>query len=222
MPTLRNPSGKRIRKSNWELHGYQWAVDAEEAKQRAAHAKMNGQEELNGELQTAIRYRDLLQASALLSAGADPNYKDLLNSRALGYAIESGSVESVELLLSSGADPNLRTGLTTPLSLAVYEEQWRMADRILKAGADPNLIGSIRMPSLHIAVSNSSNIPLVESLIFHGAELDTKDVRGLTPLDWARRKRKKKMVELLERAIRSQRRKSNGPKKILRTRKLKD
>lgn len=221
MATLRDPSGKRIRKPNWELYGYKWAVDGKDAEKRATAAKAKGQEELDVELDAAIRYRDQLQARALLLAGANPNTKDMNKVTVLGHAISSKVEESVSLLLEHGADPDLRTGLTTPLSLTIYEEQWEMADLLLKAGADPNLFGSIRMPSLHIAVDNTSNIPLVESLIRHGAKLEGKDSRGLTPLDWARRKRKKRMIELLERAIRSQSRKLKVSKKISRPRKAK-
>lgn len=187
---------KKIRPNPFYTH----ANGERDAQARAEAVAQKGQDELNGFLDTAIRYRDDLQAAALLTAGGNPNTKDGNNVSVLGHAISSKHLKSVELLLSKGADPDLRTGLGNPLSLTIYSEQWDMMRLLLKAGVDVNAIGSIRSTALHVMVEFARDAKLVKLLLEQGAEVNARDAEGLTPLDWAERNGDKAIVRLLKAA----------------------
>ena len=210
MSKSQNIRSRKIKKPNWELYGYKWAIDVSDARRRAKEAKTKGKDELDGELCTAIRYRDVIHAKELLALGANPNVKDSNRCSALGHAIQSGVLEAVDLLLDYGADPDLLTGLATPITNCIYEEKWDLAGRLLRAGADVNAMGSIRCTALHVCVEHSSNVAFAELLVNHGADLTAKNVEGRTPLEVAIRARRKRMVEFLERIMNSRQSKSKA------------
>jgi ankyrin repeat protein len=183
---------------------YAHARDEIDAQQRAAAAKAQGQLALDDALDTAIRFRDTLYAKALLEVGANPNTKDANKASVLGHAISSKHIDSVDLLLLHGADPNLRTGLGTPLTLTIYEQEWDMMRRLLDAGADVNATGTIRATALHVVVKHARDPKLVTLLLQHGANVGAKDAEGLSPLDWAERHRLTRIVRLLKAAARKE------------------
>jgi ankyrin repeat protein len=187
----------KIQKSN---PYYDHAKSEADARQKARAVAEQGQTTLDDALDTAIRYRDSLQAKALLDLGANPNTKDINNASALGHAIASKNLESVDMLLTYGADPNLRTDLGTPLTLAIYEEQWDMMHRLLRSGADVNAIGTIRSTPLHIITKYARDPKLVKLLLEHGANVHARDAEGLTALDWAKREKNEPAIRLLQRA----------------------
>jgi ankyrin repeat protein len=187
---------KRRRHNPW----YTAAESEAEAIERAEVVKLKGAEALDAALATAVRFRDLVQAKAYLDVGANPDWKDALNTTVLDHAITSHRLEFVVTLLTAGADPNLRTGLGTPLTLTIYEEQWDMMHALLDAGADVNAIGTIRSTALHVVVQYSPDLDRVKLLLKHGANVNAKDAEGLTPLDWAERNKDMAIIRLLKAA----------------------
>ncbi|HAB15773.1 MAG TPA: ankyrin repeat domain-containing protein [Verrucomicrobiota bacterium] len=179
---------------------YSHAKDKADALERALIVKAQGQLALDGALDTAIRFRDLQCAIALLDAGANPNFRDANSVSVLGHAIESKCLEAVRLLLRSGADPDCLTNATTPLALSIYEQQFEMMHELLRAGADVNRIGTIRSTPLHIVVEYERDTDLVRLLLNHGADVNAKDSEGLTPLDVAQRNHDTGIVTMLRKA----------------------
>jgi hypothetical protein len=66
-----------------------------------------GADNLNEKLDTVVQENELPEATILLNAGADPNYKGESGITMLNYAIHNQNVPLVKLLLERGADVHL-------------------------------------------------------------------------------------------------------------------
>jgi len=182
------------------VYGYRLADSEVDARNRALALRAQGKRRLDDALDTAVRYRDLVQAEALLDAGANPNTKDSNCVSVLGHAIMSHCVPMVKLLVSRGVDPNMRTGLVTPLILCVYEEEWNMLRSLLNGGANVNGTGTIRSTALHAAVKYGRKRSVVALLLKYGARILATDGERMTPLDHALRNGDNAMIALLRSA----------------------
>jgi uncharacterized protein len=115
-------------------------------------------------------------------------------------AAKAGDVVVVTMLLEKGANPNLATrnginplmaaaGLGTNESDAVgrkktEKEAIDTIELCLKAGVDVNAVDSKGQTALHGAAQKGWD-EVVRYLADHGAKLDVKDKKGLTPVDAA-------------------------------------
>ena len=102
----------------------------------------------------------------------------------LVWAVRSGQVKVVEYLLSVGADPNGQGAWTQmPLPMAVdlpVETSIEIVDALIAAGADVN---AERRWMTHLGeFTTKGNLQAADLLIQHGADVDKKNQRGLTPL----------------------------------------
>jgi len=140
---------------------------------------------------------------ALLSAGADPDVADRIDSRPLheAVALQSDTVLlAVAILQSFGADSTLRNIYgATPLHYAVGQPIGRFAGRYLvpeeAAGSDPhgrladvNAQDSGGYTPLHYLISlvHSSRDPRVAKwLVARGADPDLEANDGSSAMDWA-------------------------------------
>lgn len=123
----------------------------------------------------------VLLVKELLTHGADPNLPTVSqrnnpSATPLTTAAQGGYIESVKLLLDAGADINFVSPFGTALALAVENGEYEVVKLLLSRGADPTLV----------APANPS-IP--------GAEL--------TPLEIAKKKRRKAIIALFEQSITS-------------------
>jgi uncharacterized protein len=153
-------------------------------------------------------------AKRLLEKGADPNPKlirpvrarkvNSTNNRLLGIgstpllrAASHADVEALRLLLEQGADSNLANESGTTALMLAAGLGWRElysggseADAIefmkicMEKGANVNDANQEGNTPLHGAAQRGSQA-LIRFLIAAGAKLDTKNKRGLTPLDEA-------------------------------------
>jgi len=90
----------------------------------------------------------------------------------------------VELLLNRHFDPNapnVQLLSSTPLHVAVRNDDEEIALLLLKAGADPNIRNASRRTPFTAAV-NSGNQQLVRLLHQYGGDLDALDEWGMAPL----------------------------------------
>jgi ankyrin repeat protein len=130
-------------------------------------------------------------ADEMLTIGATP----------LLRAAKAGDVAAVKLLLAHGADPNLpnRHGVTPVMAAAgldsneidtrgkfkTQQEASETIELLVKAGADVNAVENRRgQTALHGAALWGWN-DVVKTLVAHGANLQAKDKKGMTPLDSA-------------------------------------
>ncbi|KAM3955120.1 nuclear factor NF-kappa-B p105 subunit [Aphomia sociella] len=146
-------------------------------------------------LHYAIWQRYLEATRLLLVRGCDVNARDDCGYSALHLSAEHGYKELVKLLLESGAAVDYRpdtgeefprtTLCDEPLRLAIRNKHYDVARLLLEHGADPNkryFFGS--------EINLVSDPEYLELLLTFGANPDSRDRSGLTPLMKAARQRK--------------------------------
>ncbi|KAJ0183007.1 hypothetical protein K1T71_000983 [Dendrolimus kikuchii] len=146
-------------------------------------------------LHYAIWQRHLEATRLLLVRGCDVNARDDCGYSALHLSSEHGYTELVKLLLESGAAVDYRpdtgeefprtTLCDEPLRLAIRNKHYEVARLLLEHGADPNkryFFGS--------EINLVSDPEYLELLLTFGANPDSRDRAGLTPLMKAARQRK--------------------------------
>jgi ankyrin repeat protein len=92
-------------------------------------------------LYTAVRYKNIKIAKALLAAGADANAREYgEGSTSLHEAAYKGDIEIVKLLIAVGADKDARDNSGwTPLHTAGYYRNKRIVKVLLAAGANVDI-----------------------------------------------------------------------------------
>jgi ankyrin repeat protein len=138
--------------------------------------------------------KDLVEL--LIQKGADLNAEDVEASLT---ALWFHHVDVLELLLANGADVNAadRWGW----SLLHYTALHGDADTtrmLLDKGANPNTVERQRgLTPLHCAALRRGKKTVAEMLLAHGANMDTRDWDGKTPLSLAKENGHTEIVELL-------------------------
>nr|CAD7448426.1 unnamed protein product [Timema bartmani]CAD7459786.1 unnamed protein product [Timema tahoe]CAD7593245.1 unnamed protein product [Timema genevievae] len=140
-------------------------------------------------LHYAVWQRYMEAARLLLVRGGDVNARDECGYSALHLSAEHGYTELVTMLLHQGAqvdyrentdDPFPRTTLCDePLRLAIRNRHIEVAQILLEHGADPNkryFFGS------EINLVSPLDLDFLQLLLTFGANPDTRDRAGLTPL----------------------------------------
>ena len=158
-------------------------------------------------------YTDIV--ADLIQKGADPDKADLNTAEtALIKAVRNQNFDTISILLNAGANPNLGTnqGLT-PLSVAINLKNEQLAAHLLSSGAtngiskqnlflytfQKNPIGVSLMLSGGVSptvTDKDSNTPLIisaangdldstKSLISYRANVNAKNIYGMTPLLYA-------------------------------------
>lgn len=120
----------------------------------------------------------------------------------LVQAIASRSLSTVQQLTQSGCDissPDNRGNHLTPLMWAIKSEDRQIFEYLLDRGADPNKTNIEGETTLHFAIyGRDRNADLVNLLIKHGANVNAKDKRGSSVLDYANAKPEApKLINLL-------------------------
>jgi ankyrin repeat protein len=158
----------------------------------------------------AQRARAVATIKVLLAHGADANarlHQEKPTVRALNelqfegatplaLAAEVNNLDAIKVLVAAGADPNIPTTMgSTPLLLsagaatdvqrarAVEERDLAVgtAKYLVEHGADVNAVGEFGWTPLH-AASYQGLTDVIEFLVSKGANLETKDKLGQTPL----------------------------------------
>jgi len=102
---------------------------------------------------------------------------------ALHSAAKSGSIEAIRLLIEAKAKIDaLSTVDGTPLAAAVCNGQAEAALFLLKSGADPNIKAQPSGASIIEGAAIRGDIYLLGELLKYGADINSKDQLGATPL----------------------------------------
>lgn len=130
-------------------------------------------------LLVAAELGDTMIMRLLLAAGADPKTSDKFGNLVIHRVAEFGHVEAMKLLLASGSDINERT-VETKVALAGVagvDHQLRSAIE----GAGGSLVEGAQ--AIHIA-AREGNVEMVKFLIASGADPESKNAEGTTPLGY--------------------------------------
>nr|XP_015836504.1 PREDICTED: ankyrin-1 [Tribolium castaneum] len=138
-------------------------------------------------LHYAVWQRYYEAAQLLLTRGGDVNAVDECGYSPLHLSAEHGYTEVVRLLLLSGAKVNYRpntdedfprtTQCDEPLRLAIRNKHMDIARMLLEHGADPN-----KRYFFGAEINLVTDLEFLELLLTFGANPDSRDRSGLTPL----------------------------------------
>ncbi|CAN0488184.1 unnamed protein product, partial [Ectocarpus sp. 8 AP-2014] len=137
-------------------------------------------------LHYAIRGGHLQLAGDAIIGGANLKANDVNGDTPLHFAVAHDDDKFVSTLLRRGArvDRPNREG-KYPLHVAVERNRLTVAEALLKAGADPNVrFGSCRKFS-PLSLARLHSPAMMRALLQHGANVNSSDDLGLTPLHWA-------------------------------------
>ena len=111
------------------------------------------------------------------------DYLDQLTISSLHVAIQRRAPNLARFLLQKGANPNLRDDNgDTPLYVAVENETKEMVKLLLNWGADTERVDILGETPVQIASSRGENESILLLLIEEGANIETSDFAGRTPL----------------------------------------
>ncbi|KAJ8985221.1 hypothetical protein NQ317_018250 [Molorchus minor] len=138
-------------------------------------------------LHYAVWQRYYEAAQLLLTRGGDVNATDECGYSPLHLSAEHGYTEVVRLLLKSGANVDYRpdtdedfprtTQCDEPLRLAIRNKHMEIARLLLEHGADPN-----KRYFFGAEINLVTDLEFLELLLTFGANPDSRDRSGLTPL----------------------------------------
>ncbi|MCZ7647157.1 MAG: ankyrin repeat domain-containing protein [Planctomycetota bacterium] len=139
-------------------------------------------------------------AEILLKAGANPH-----DGESLHHSAEGAYTRCLELLVEHGCDLNHKheTARNTALHFVIMWTSIQGVPWLLEHGADPNLkCGKDQETALHAAARRGLNEKFLKLLLDHGAKLDLKNGKGLTPFQVAQQAGKRNAAAFLKAQVR--------------------
>lgn len=135
----------------------------------------------------------------LLESGANPDIGNNSGETPLDESVKRGYYHTAKLLLKYKANPNLQeSDGFTPLFRAVVKADIHMIELLLKYRSDVNAPnGELKRTALHEAVGNDNEV-VIMMLLNHLANPYQPDINMETPLDAARTKSTRIMIENFE------------------------
>ena len=157
-------------------------------------------QEINEErtLIKAAKDQNVILVQSILKIGADVNVQDENGSTPLHIVSENGNAPIADLLLRFGAKVNIQNSKNeTPIYFAVISRHFEVVEKLLANSADLNVEGE---PLLHLAIDKKigqPNLQIVKKLIDYGANIETQDQSGRSPLRLALLQRNDEIIKVL-------------------------
>ena len=157
---------------------------------------------ISDKLVEASKYDDVKAVQFFLKYLSKDRVDVIVNGMTpLMYAVGNKHEKIVDLLLVAGADVNAQNDAgTTPLIFAIFADYLPTLDRLLKAPLiDLNKKNNLNRTPLAIALSLDlkNRYVIINKLIAAGADVNTVDASGVTPLMLAIDENNVKLVDLL-------------------------
>lgn len=111
---------------------------------------------------------------------------DVTGRSALSWAAQRGDRRTIRTLISYGADPNkadVERG--TPFIWSVIGGHVHIIKLLLAIGANVDAKGDFGRISLSLSAQQDSCLNITKLLVNYGADVETQDKGGFTPLHWA-------------------------------------
>lgn len=137
----------------------------------------------------------------LVRYGADPTLADYGGNNVLHFAASFGDIESITFLLERGMNVNSSNKEGhTPLYNAVRSTKGKMdvVQLLVERGADPAVKDKQKITLLHAALYSGNEDEMLRYLLsLKKIDINAQDDSGRTPLHWAVRQKKAKLVKTL-------------------------
>ena len=147
----------------------------------------------------------------LLENGADIHYPDGSNRYPVYFSAFGPNAEMLKFLLSKGGDKDLNRPPFILVSLCDHAMgPAELIPILIKAGANPNLqhekllttplIEAIKQDGINAKRRPERCLAYVRALIENGADVNLKDNKGMSPLQWATLRGNKEIIAILRKA----------------------
>lgn len=128
------------------------------------------------------------EVARLLASGVGVDAIDREGRSALDRAVQEGHADVVRLLLAAGADPEGRAGPyheLTPMTEAAMFGRAAVVGALIDAGVSTGA-QRVRSPLVPLVLAATCGHPdVVELLLDRGADIEDRDFKGRSPLEWA-------------------------------------
>lgn len=175
-----------------------WSEETKEVMARQAIMEMNIEVSSRAFVET-VQSGDRQLIGHFLEAGFSPSLRDASGVPVLNHAIRSGHSEIVLPLLEAGADLN---GVaddrgTTPLMEAASSGLHIMTETLIKLGAELEHTSRDGQTAVTLAVGNGRDQSAI-ALIHGGADVDAKDMLGMSARKYATLYNQADILEAIE------------------------
>lgn len=143
--------------------------------------------------------------SMLIEAGADLDLADIKGTTPLldaSFKIlrdkQDFTIEIIKLLIKGGCNVNKTNNLqATPLMMAIGTKSYDVIELLLDSGADVNHMDNKKRTAFHLLTDHTKITGKALQLIQRGADMNTKDSDGKTPLEKVTKTGKIEMIKFL-------------------------
>lgn len=141
----------------------------------------------------------LMTNNGKLLAGISSCYRFSDGTRLVHWASMYNNVFAFDKAIGDGEDVDRAGGVldSTPLYYALYNSNYRMMQLLLENGANSSYVNKSGLGLLHTCARFDDVLGMI-LLLCYGADADVKDFKGRTVLEYAKAKKKRRVMKFLK------------------------